>query len=185
MASVKQSRLSSWPLLVLLCCGWLLLPLRAVAQNGSDGNTYTTPERLFYITRSLNKNLVCYDYRLTDGKLDKKDPIHVYWVNREEKIGEKEDINFFQRKMAYGYNVINKGNNEVEVKLTAYRKRSMKVKRHNGKWMCVVNINNRPCQLKEIQVKTKEGNPMHVLYIHLLGTALSDGSAQKEKIVNS
>ena len=61
MASVKQSRLSSWPLLVLLCCGWLLLPLRAVAQNGSDGNTYTTPERLFYITRSLNKNLVCYD----------------------------------------------------------------------------------------------------------------------------
>ena len=29
------------------------------------------------------------------GKLDKKESIHVYWVNREEKVGQKEDINFF------------------------------------------------------------------------------------------
>ena len=85
----------------LCLVGFLLLfPYGMAAQPDSDGDTYTTKERLFYITRSLNKNLVCYDYRLTDGRLDKKDPIHVYWVNREEKVGQKEDINFFQRKMA-------------------------------------------------------------------------------------
>lgn len=144
-----------------------------------------TAQRLFHISRSVNRNWVCYDVNQKNNLLDIKNPIHVYWHNNTDNPGHENELSFFQRKMAYGYNVINKGNNEVEVKLTAYRKRSMKVKRHNGKWMCVVNINNRLCQLKEIQVKTKEGNPMHVLYINLLGTALSDGSAQKEKIVNS
>ena len=144
-----------------------------------------TAQRLFHISRSVNRNWVCYDVNQKNNLLDIKNPIHVYWHNNTDNPGHENELSFFQRKMAYGYNVINKGNNEVEVKLTAYRKLSMKEKRHNGKRRCVVNINNRPCQLKEIQVKTKEGNPMHVLYINLLGTALSDGSAQKEKIVNS
>ena len=147
--------------------------------------TDCSAQRLFHISRSVNKNWVCYDVNQKNNVLDIKNPIHVYWHNNTDNPGHENELSFFQRKMAYGYNVINKGKNEVEVKLTAYKKRSMKVRRQNGKWMCVVNINNKQCQLKEIQVKTKEGNPLHVLYINLLGTALSDGSAQKEKIVNS
>ena len=183
MASVQQSRLSSWPLLVLLCCGWLLLPLRVVAQNGSDGNTYPTSERLFYITRSLNKNLVCYDYRLTDGKLDKKDPIHVYWVNREEKVGEKEDINFFQRKMAYGYKQVEKGEDRVVFTLTAYSKRQMTLTGSAAKgYRCYVTISGKQSVLQSLYVKTKPGNPMSVEYVELRGVTVDGGEAVTEQV---
>ena len=183
MASVQQSRLSSWPLLVLLCCGWLLLPLRVVAQNGSDGNTYPTSERLFYITRSLNKNLVCYDYRLTDGKLDKKDPIHVYWVNREEKVGEKEDINFFQRKMAYGYKQVEKGEDRVVFTLTAYSKRQMTLTGSAAKgYRCYVTISGKQAVLQSLYVKTKPGNPMSVEYVELRGVTVDGGEAVTEQV---
>ena len=57
---------------------------------------------------------------MSGGKIDAKNPIHVYWHNNTDNPGHENELSFFQRKMAYGYNVINKGNNEVEVKLTAY-----------------------------------------------------------------
>ncbi len=141
-------------------------------------------QRLFHISRSVNRNLVCYDVNQKNGVLDMKNPIHVYWHNRTDNPGHENDLSFFQRKMAYGYNVLAKGQNEVDVKLTAYKKRSMKVCQHNGKWISKLNINGRSCQLTEIQVKTKEGNPLNVLYINLVGVSLADGSKQIEKIEN-
>lgn len=184
MTEAKQRGLLSWLLLVLmLCFVGLLLPLRVVAQNGSDGNTYTTPERLFYITRSLNKNLVCYDYRLTDGKLDKKDPIHVYWVNREEKVGQKEDINFFQRKMAYGYKQVEKGEDRVVFTLTAYPKRQMTLTGSASKGYDVhVAISGKPAILQSLYVKTKPGNPMSVEYVELRGVTVDGGEAVTEQV---
>ena len=55
---------------------------------------------------------------------------------------------------------------------------------HKGKWISKININGKPSQLTEIQVKTKEGNPLNVLYINLVGFSLADGSKQIEKIEN-
>ena len=54
----------------------------------TEGNLYLTPQRLFHISRSINRNLVCYDVNLVGGKLDKEKPLSVYWVNREERMGE-------------------------------------------------------------------------------------------------
>ena len=172
----------SLSLLIILCC-MLALPQFVTAQAGSDGDTYTTPERLFYITRSLNKNLVCYDYRLTDGKLDKKDPIHVYWVNREEKVGEKEDINFFQRKMAYGYKQVEKGEDRVVFTLTAYPKKQMTLTGNASKgYQCYVSINGKQAVLRSLFVKTKPGNPMSVEYVELRGVTVDGGEPISEQV---
>lgn len=141
-------------------------------------------QRLFHISRSVNRNLVCYDVNQKSNTLDMKNPIHVYWHNRTDNPGHENELSFFQRKMAYGYNIISKGKNEVEVKLTAYKKRSMKVCRHKGKWISMISINGKQSQLSEIQVKTKEGNPLNVLYITLIGKALADGTPQQERIYN-
>ena len=172
----------SLSLLIILCC-MLALPQFVAAQAGSDGDTYTTPERLFYITRSLNKNLVCYDYRLTDGKLDKKDPIHVYWVNREEKVGQKEDINFFQRKMAYGYKQVEKGEDRVVFTLTAYPKKQMTLTGNASKgYQCYVSINGKQAVLRSLFVKTKPGNPMSVEYVELRGVTVDGGEPISEQV---
>ena len=141
-------------------------------------------QRLFHISRSVNRNLVCYDVNQKNNVLDQKNPIHVYWHNRTDNPGHENELSFIQRKLAYGYNVLSKGNNEVEVKLTAYKKRSLKVCMHKGKWISKININGKPSQLTEIQVKTKEGNPLNVLYLNLVGISLADGSKQIEKIEN-
>ena len=44
-------------------------------RNADPGSTYPTPDRLFHIARSLNRNLVCYDANQTNGKLDTKSPL--------------------------------------------------------------------------------------------------------------
>lgn len=141
-------------------------------------------QRLFHISRSINKNWVCYDVVQKNNRLDLNNPIHVYWHNNSDNPGHENELSFFQRKMAYGYKILSKGNNEATVRLTAYKDRSMKICMHKGKWMATAMINGKNCQLKEIQVKTKEGNSLKVLYIKLLGTCLSDGTSQVERIDN-
>ena len=65
--------------------------IHAYAHNrDTDPNsTYPTPNRLFHIARSLNRNLVCYDANQANGKLDTKEPVKVYWLNREKEPGIK------------------------------------------------------------------------------------------------
>lgn len=157
---------------VILFAIFAFTPINGVAQ------------RLFHISRSINKNWVCYDVVQKNNKLDLDNPIHVYWHNNSDNPGHENELSFFQRKMAYGYKVLSKGKNEATVRLTAYKDRSMKVCQHKGKWVAIATINGKTCQLKEVQVKTKEGNSLKVLYIKLVGISLADGSSQIEKIDN-
>ena len=60
----------------------------------------------------------------------------------------------------------------------------MTVCRQKGKWISKIIINGKPSQLTEIQVKTKEGNSLNVLYVTLVGKALADGTPQTERIYN-
>ena len=136
--------------------------------------------RLFHISRSLNKNIVCYDARVSGGKIDAKNPIHVYWQNNEERPGEEDELNALQRRLAFGVKVKSVGNNEAYVTLVAYSKRSVHVCQRSGKWVALVDINGRECRLKEIYVKAR--GPMSVEYIELRGTATADGKQQKETI---
>ena len=70
------------------------------------------------------------------------------------------------------------------MRLTAYKKRDIRVCRNNGRWIAQVDINGKPARLTEIQVKTKEGNPLNVLYINLVGVTLKGGANVVEKILN-
>lgn len=136
--------------------------------------------RLFHISRSLNKNIVCYDARVSGGKIDAKNPIHVYWQNNEERPGEEDELNALQRRLAFGYKVKSAGGNEACVALVAYGKRPIRVCQRDKKWVALVEINGHECRLREIYVKAK--GAMSVEYIELRGTATADGKQQKETI---
>ena len=141
-------------------------------------------QRLFHISRSVNRNWVCYDVNLKGGALDKANPIHVFWHNNTDRPGHENELSLIQRKLAYGYKIISVGNNEATVRLTAYKKRDIRVCRNNGRWIAQVDINGKPARLTEIQVKTKEGNPLNVLYINLVGVTLKGGANVVETILN-
>lgn len=154
-----------------------LLLFLAISLPGSG-------QRLFHISRSVNRNWVCYDVNLKGGALDMDNPIHVFWHNNTDRPGHENELSYIQRKMAYGYKIVSKGNNEATVRLTAYKKRNIRVCRHNGRWIAQVDINGKPSRLTEIQVRTKEGNPLNVLYINLVGVTLKGGTSVVEKILN-
>lgn len=167
------------PLLAILMA---LLALSARATNPRE-DTYPTAERLFHISRSVNRNLVCYDAHLTgDGRLITDEPINVYWINREERPGEKNGLNYFQRKMAYGYKVVGEGDDYSVVTLSAYPDRQLTIKRHDGRYVCLVKINGREAILRELYVQASPRNPMSVEYVELRGETLGDGTATSERI---
>lgn len=134
-----------------------------------EENTYPTSERLFHIARSANKNLVCYDVNLENGKLNTKTPLNVYWVNREEQPGKTNGLSYFQRKMAYGYKLVAEGDNSSEITLSAYPAKKLTICQRDSKYVCLVTINNREAILESLYVKAKPSNPLSVEYVELQG----------------
>ena len=141
-----------------------------------------TESRLFHIERLKNANIVCYDVREENGNLDMDNPIHVYWIRLAED-GSRKELSFIQRTLAFGYKIVSKGQNEVEVKLTAYKGRSIRICQHKGKWVGRVSINGKECTLEHIYVKTKTPDAMRVEYVELFGFNAA-GKKVSEKIYN-
>ena len=160
-----------------------LFPLLTLSAQGTDGNTYTTAERMFYITRSLNRNLVCYDAHLENGKLDSEDPIKVYWVDREKHPGKTEGLNYIQRKMAYGYKLISQEGNNYICSLSAYPKRHITMtQKSDGTYVCYITINNERAILQSLYVKSYPKNSLKVEYVELRGISLQTNKEISEKI---
>lgn len=163
----------------------ILMALFALSTWATDPreDLYLTAERLFHISRSVNRNLVCYDAHLTNnGQLITDEPINVYWVNREERPGEKNGLNFFQRKMAYGYKVVDKGDDYSVVTLSAYPDRQLTIKKHDGRYICQVKINGQESILRELYVQASPRNPVSVEYVELRGETLKNGAAVNERV---
>src|SRR6185503_510914 len=57
---------------------------------------------LFYLQRNKNSNTIIYEANiLPNGKLDSKNPVSVFWLRYTEG-GEKKELNWIQRWLAYG-----------------------------------------------------------------------------------
>lgn len=138
-------------------------------------------EPLFFISRSLNKNCVYYDVNLINGKLNKSNPIHVYWYNVD---GSSNELNYIQNKFAYGYKASDATDEKATITLKAYNKRKLTLKEYNGKWHCTVLINGTDCLLNEIYVKASPKNSLSVEYIELKGTSILTGNNHQEIIRN-
>lgn len=147
-----------------------------------DDDTALTPERLFHIARSLNKNLVCYDARLDNGKLDIDDPIKVYWVNRTNRPGAIDDLSFIQRKLAYGYKVVEKGDDSCQVTLSAYPERRITIKKEGERYAGFLTINGVQARLTTLFVQLKPNSSINVDYVELQGYAVESGEPVTERI---
>lgn len=156
--------------------------LNGIYATNPEEDTYSTPERLFHIARSANKNLVCYDVNLVNGKLNTKTPLNVYWVNREERPGKTNGLSYFQRKMAYGYKLIAEGDNSSEVTLSAYPAKKLTICQYDSKYVCLVTINNQQAILQSLYVKAKQGNPLSVEYVELRGVTTDTGINVSERV---
>jgi len=142
-------------------------------------------EHLFRIERSKNANIVCYDAQLTpEGKLDPEKPIIAYWIMYTNNK-EKEDLNWIEKKMAYGFKVKydTKGDFWI-MDLVADIQREIKVYKINGKYHAETLIDSRPAFIERLYIKTIEGGLRpKVEYIEFFGKCIKTGDNLYEKFI--
>ncbi|GAB3555155.1 DUF4833 domain-containing protein [Spirosoma fluminis] len=141
-------------------------------------------QRLFYIQRSKDANTIVYDANLTtDGRLNARKPVTVYWIRYADK-GQREDLTLFQWQMAYGYKHRQSAAEGYDICLNAFRKRPINVVYSQGKPMAFTSINGRSAHLQKVfvQVDPESGVIPRVQFIDMYGIDPQRGTPVHERI---
>lgn len=137
-------------------------------------------DHLFVFERSTNKNYICYDVNLKDGKLNQKEPIHAYWIRTEEG-GEKKELSYLQFTFAFGYKVDSKKDNEVTIHLSPYKNLPIRIVKRQGKWVALVTMEGQEMVVSKFFAQMK-GDSLTCLYVDVTGVA--DGKTVTKRINN-
>ncbi len=155
-----------------------------LAQTANCPHPAPTFERLFYIQRSVNCNVVVYDAMMTNEKELAENPIKIYWITYE-KGGMIEQLNNKQRKFAYGINLTKIAKNHYEFTLVAYDKLKFNLALDSlGEPFVSVVVNNKALRLQKLFIKAKGLFNPTVKYIEFYGTAIPTGEAIYEKLIS-
>ncbi len=159
-------------------CTALLIPVMCFSEE-------LDKEHLFRIERSKNANVVHYHAQLTpEGKLKPEKPVIAFWI-MNAKSGEKEDLNWIEKKMAYGFSVKydTKGDFWI-MDLVADIQRKIKVYKTNGKYRAELLIDGSPAFIDRIYIKSIEGGMRpKVKYMEFFGKCIKTGSNLYEKFI--
>jgi Domain of unknown function (DUF4833) len=152
-----------------------------------DDDKYPTPgdnvSRLFFVQRSPNTNTIIYELNNVDGHLDPENPIHVYWIRYADK-GEKEELNYIQRKFAYGLITRQTGTDQYDVRFVSYKKFPLTLmKTGDGKYHIFATIAQKQMMLNRIFIQIEGGSFWlpNVIYVELKGTDPSTGREITER----
>ena len=143
-------------------------------------------QRLFVIERNMNKNAVCYDANvLKNGSLNLENPIDAYWMEYATD-GKRSELNYIQRRMAYGFSFEKTNSTSIYITLKAFNKRKILVTVDNkGNTHALIKINGCDANLSKIFVTAKPKMYTTVEFVELYGTDIRTGKALYEKILNS
>jgi len=164
--------------------------LLAQSKNPSPLH-FPTPKNidnmLFYIQRDPNINTAIYALNYQEnGKIDKSNPIKAYWIRYAEK-GEKKDLNYLQRKFAYGIETKTINNEEFEFQFVSYKKLPLTLKKLDSdqKYHVFVNVNQKKIQVEKIFVRIEGGSFWlpNVKYAEVTGIEASSNKIITERML--
>lgn len=182
----------------LLLFSWLFVSLlfsvNANAQGVETGNPsplkFPTPSgianQLFYLQRDPNTNTIICELNVdNNGVPHKNEPIKVYWLRYGNK-GEREELNYIQRKFAYGIQTKAIGDDEYELRFVSHKKLPMYLMKSNDdkKYHVYVTVNNKKIQLDRIFLRIEGGSFWlpNVKYVELKGTNTANKAKITERI---
>ena len=143
------------------------------------------PGLLFYIQRDPNTNTICYQLNMDEqGHLSEKNPVNMFWIRYPEGGGRKE-LNYLQRKFAYGINAKATGKSTYELRSVAYSKLPLYLRRDNkNEYHVYASIDNKQCILSRVFIRIDGGTfwSPNVLYIELKGTEIATGKTIVQRI---
>lgn len=137
-------------------------------------------EHVFVFERSTNTNYVCYDINLRDGKLNRKEPLHAYWVLDSGK--NTDELTFLDRKIAFGVRTDSVGEEEAVVHLSAYRDVKIRLCRRKGRWVGIVRVNGREMVLQKMFAQMRSPSSMRCLHVDIYGTDAVTGKKVRERV---
>lgn len=143
-------------------------------------------ELLFYIQRNQNLNSVIYEVNLLPGGLlDLNQPINIHWL-KFEKNGdtERQELNYLQKKLAYGYNhsVIN--HELIEFQFVSYdQMRFYLGKNKKGHFSVFTKMNDNTIELQSIYIYAEDfGVFPQVKFAEFFGSQVSSGCSFYKKL---
>ena len=140
--------------------------------------------QLFYLQRTVNTNTLVYELNYNNNVLNEQNPVHVYWIRYNEQ-GQKEELNFFQRKFAYGISAALISKDKYELRLVSCKKFPMVLtKDANNKYNVYATINQKQAILNRIFVKIDGGSAWkpNVEYVEVKGTDPLTGKEVVERL---
>ena len=168
--------------LILFFCLASLTSVYGSPKNNHKGavsgtEPYPVPpasnERLFYLQRTSNFNTIVYDLNFSsDGKLDNDEPVKTYWIRYAEN-GQKQQLNYIQRKFAYGLTAKALNNGNYDIRFVSYKKFPLTLmKSEDGKYHIFALIAQKQVIINRIFVKIEGGSFWlpNVTYVEVKGS---------------
>ena len=162
----------------------IILVLEGTAQVDNFPVPVPDSKQLFYLQRTSNTNTIVYELNLQNGNINNENPIKEYWIRYQEK-GQREDLNYIQRKFAYGIKSKKIAENQYELSFVSYKKYKMILKlAADNKFYVYTNINQKPVILSRIFIKINGGSfwSPNVEYVEISGIDPSNRLVVKERL---
>ncbi len=144
-----------------------------------------TDKLLFYIQRNHNLNTVIYEvnYTAQSEQINRNYPMHAYWL-KYTAGGEIEELNYYQNKMAYGYDSRQLSSNSFSFNFVSYKELTLYVGLNkNDNYHVCCSINQEMSVLNNIYVYAEElGVFPNVKFIELFGTHLKTQEPTYQRI---
>ena len=164
----------------------LLVFFTAFTTQGQD--KFPVPQgnknQLFYLQRTPNTNTIVYELNYNKEVLDAEEPVHVFWIRYTEQ-GQKEELNFIQRKFAYGLNSTLIAKDKYRLNFVSYKKFLMfLVKGPDNRYNVFATINQKQVILNRIFVKISGGSfwSPNIEYVELKGIDATTGKEVMERM---
>jgi hypothetical protein len=142
--------------------------------------------QLFYLQRNSNTNTVVYQLNLDgQGRLNRKEPVRVFWLRYAED-GQAKALNFIQRRFAYGLHAKQVEPGAYELRFVSYAKFPLYLARSAGdnQYRVYTTIGRRKAVLQRIFLRIEGGTfwAPNVQYVELKGTDAATGADLLERI---
>ena len=138
---------------------------------------------LFTIERNTNANVVHYEARLKDGKIDPHQPVIAYWIMAAED-GRRQELNLIEKVKAFGFSIHPDGVPEsYRMVLVSDKKKEIRVVRVGNSVRAEVNIGACIAALQKIFISAHKsfliGLPE---YAEMQGTDIVTGAPCLERV---
>lgn len=164
----------------------LLIAVASFLLEAPFADSWNKRDHLFHIERSLNRNVVQFDVRLTENSdLPDSSPVIVYWVLEN---GKQEELTLIQQKYAYGiYSQEKLEKNKFRIFLVALKDREIIIEKIGDSYRALVSVNGKRSILQKVYVKSKENWTRfpQVLQIDLFGRTKETGLPVEERIISN